>query len=229
MDFEVKLQGFYEHFLVPGMFVVDVGAHIGRHGVEMLRIVEPGGRALLCEPLPDLYAKLKGRMESEYSGSHVDVVPYALSDEAGTTEFCVALDALAYSGMKERHYDSETRVAHITVEMRRLDDVIAEWPRLDYIKIDTEGAEWNVIKGAAVSIQRFRPIISFEFGESSYAAYDVVPEEVHDFFSEKQYLIFDILGRPLDRTTFVESSRRQEVWDYVALPDEREILAGVLR
>jgi FkbM family methyltransferase len=228
VDFEAKLQRFYEHFLTPGMFVVDVGAHLGRHGLEMLRLVEPGGRALLCEPLPDLYANLKGRIESECGGSNVEVVPYALSDEEGASEFCVAVDALAYSGIRERHYDSETRVVHITVELRRMDNIIANWPRLDYIKIDTEGAEWNVIKGAAGSIQRCRPVVSFEFGESSYAAYGVSPGEVHDFFLANRYSIFDILGRELARESFEESSRHQAVWDYLAIPNEKKSLAAAL-
>ena len=230
MDFEEKLQNFYEQFLTPGMSVVDVGAHVGRHGLKMLRLIGIGGHALLCEPLPDLYERLKSIVESEYgNANNVEVVPYALSDEAGISEFCVALDAPAYSGIRERHYDTETRVTRITVELRRLDDLVTEWPRLDYIKIDTEGAEWCVIKGAAGCIQRFRPIVSFEFGENSYAAYGVLPGEVYDFFAAQEYLLFDILGKELNRDSFIESSRHQAVWDYVALPRERELLAGVMR
>jgi len=228
MDYEAKLQRFYEQFLTPGMHAVDVGAHIGRHGLEVLRLVEPGGRVLLFEPLPDLYARLQAKLEAEYVDAPIGVLPYALSDATGTSEFCVALDALAYSGIKERRYDSETRVQHITVELRRLDDIVEDWPRLDYIKIDTEGAEWNVIKGASGSIERFRPVVSFEFGESSYAPYGVSPTAVHDFFTARRYLIFDILGRQLDSAAFDESSRHQAVWDYVALPVERQSLKSAL-
>lgn len=224
MDYELRLQHFYEHFLVAGMHSVDVGAHVGRHGLEILRLVGPSGRVLLFEPLPDLYAKLRTTIQSARRGANVEVLPYALSDETGATEFCVALDALAYSGMRERRYDSETQVVRITVEVRRLDDIISDWPRLDYIKIDTEGAEWNVIKGAAQSIERFRPVISFEFGESSYAAYDVSPASVYDFFAERQYVIFDILGKQLEKDAFIESSRHQAVWDYIALPIECQAL-----
>jgi FkbM family methyltransferase len=228
MDFESRLQRFYEQFLAAGMYCADVGAHVGRHGLEMLRLVGPSGRVLLFEPLPDLYTKLKTILQSEHPVSDVEVFPYALSDETGETEFCVAVDALAYSGIKERRYDSETQVVRINVEVRRLDDIIGDWPRLDYIKIDTEGAEWNVIKGAAHSIERFRPVISFEFGESSYAVYGVSPGAVYDFFVANKYLIFDILGRQLERHAFVESSKHQAVWDYIALPNERRSLGSNL-
>lgn len=228
MDYEAKLQSFYEQFLEAGMYSVDVGAHVGRHGFEMLRLVGLSGRVLLFEPLPDLYTVLKADLESRREEPNAEVLPYALSDETGSTEFCVAVDALAYSGFRERRYDSETKVVRIAVEVRRLDDLIAGWPRLDYIKIDTEGAEWNVLRGATRSIERFRPVISFEFGESSYAAYGVSPGDVHDFFVDRQYLIFDILGRRLGRAAFDESSRHQEVWDYVAIPAERSFLGSRL-
>ncbi|MBN8923488.1 MAG: hypothetical protein BGP10_05755 [Rhodanobacter sp. 68-29] len=228
MDYEARLQRFYEQILAPGMCVVDVGAHIGRHGFEMLRLIEPHGRILLFEPLPNLFAQLDNAARSRYAGRNVQVLPYALSNQEGTSEFCIALDALAYSGIKERHYDTETRVSRITVEVRRLDDFVQDWPRLDYIKIDTEGAEWNVLQGSLRSIERFRPTVSFEFGENSYSAYDVSPGAVHDFFMSARYIVLDILGNELDKASFIESSRHQAVWDYVALPEERRSQASLL-
>lgn len=43
MDFEKKLQRFYENVLGSGMTAIDVGAHAGRHAYEMARLVAPMG------------------------------------------------------------------------------------------------------------------------------------------------------------------------------------------
>jgi FkbM family methyltransferase len=230
VDYEQKLQSFYESFLAPGMVAADVGAHAGRHAFEMARLVGPQGRVHMFEPLPQMQHHLRQSVAADPLLRTVTILyPYALANVSGVTEFCVATDALAYSGIRERHYDSPTGVQRIRVEVRRLDDVLASVPALDYIKIDTEGAEWDVLQGAAALIARFHPVVTFEFGENSYAPYGVDPARVHAFFVAHGYLIFDILGRELGEAVFVESSRRQEVWDYVAVPAARRSLADILR
>jgi len=184
----------------------------------------------MFEPLPQMQGYLRHIVAADPLLSRVTILhPYALSNASGVTEFCVATDALAYSGIRERRYDGPTGVERIRVEVRRLDDVLASAPALEYIKIDTEGAEWDVLQGAAGLIARLRPVVTFEFGESSYAPYGVEPGRVHAFFVGSGYVVFDILGRELGEAAFVESSRKQEVWDYVAVPTARRALADVPR
>ncbi len=152
IDYEGRVQRVYESILRAGMVAVDVGAHVGRHGFEMARLVAPGGHVHLFEPLPAMIAVLRARIEADAALRAVTTLhPYAISNSSGVTDFCVATDALAYSGIKERRYDTETAVERIQVVVRRLDDTLSAASRLDYVKIDTEGAEWNVIQGAAMS------------------------------------------------------------------------------
>jgi FkbM family methyltransferase len=226
MDYEQKLQSFYEAILSPGMNAVDVGAHAGRHAFEIARLVRPGGHVIAFEPVPFLFDGLKAAVAGSRDLEQViSVYPLALSDRSGVTEFCLALDAPGYSGLLEREYDTPTRIERITVNVARLDDyIITEMP-IHYIKIDTEGGEWNVIQGGRRVIEGSRPFVSFEFGENSYRNYGVVPGAVFDFFTSNSYCIFDILGRELSRDVFVASSIRQEVWDYIAAPVEKRQLA----
>jgi FkbM family methyltransferase len=212
------------------MIAVDVGAYVGRHGFEMARLVDPGGHVHLFEPLPQMVAELQRRLVAEHRlRSVTSVYPCALSSSSGSAEFCVAVDALAYAGLKERHYDTETAVERIQVEVRRLDEVLPQLTRFDDLKIDTEGAEWQVLQGAERLIAKFRPTISFEFGENAYAPYGVNPGEVHAFLISHGYRVFDIRGRELDGLTFIESSRRQQVWDYVAIEATNDRIAAVIR
>lgn len=230
MDYEQRVQAIYEAHLRPGMVAVDAGAHVGRHAFEMARLVAPGGNVYLFEPLPQMVSHLKGRIAGDARLQAVcKVYPYALSDSNGSTEFCVAVDALAYSGLKERRYDTATAVERIKVEVRRLDEVLSALPRLDYVKIDTEGAEWQVLLGAESLIAKFRPLISFEFGENAYAPYGVNPADVHAFLAAHGYRVYDILGRELDGPAFVDSSKRQQVWDYFSVDAADAGLAAIAR
>ena len=224
MDFEARLQIFYESILKHGMNAIDVGAHAGRHAFEMARLVGSEGSVYAYEPIPSLFETLKAAsIERSDLKNVLKVYPYALSNSEGVIDFCLAVDAPGYSGIRERVYDTPTRIEHISVESRKLDDLLDTALPIRYIKIDTEGAEWNVIQGASELIKRCNPYVSFEFGESSYRSYGVDPREVFDFFSSINYRLFDINGKEMSREEFSDSSVQQSVWDYIASPEEKAI------
>jgi hypothetical protein len=71
-----------------------------------------------------------------------------------------------------------------------LDDFVAEHAidRLDFIKVDTEGAEINVLTGAADTIRRFRPGMFIEVNPEALARYGHRPEELRETIRELGYL-----------------------------------------
>jgi len=224
MDFEQRLQEVYERILRPGDVCIDVGAHAGRHAFPMARRVSPGGHVYAFEPVPNMFEHLRAAIVAAEETGCITLFPFAASDRDGVSEFVVAVDNPAYSGLKERVYDTPTRLERITVETCTLDRVLSDIGSARYLKIDVEGGEWGVIRGASRLIERFRPVVSFEFGEASYRKYGVNPEEVHAFFADRDFAVVDILGHRLDRDQFVVSCRDQHVWDYIAIPaDGREL------
>lgn len=221
IDYEAKVQSLYEKVLRKGDNCIDVGAHQGRHMFPMARLVSPGGKVYGFEPIPSMFEALRAEVTKRGVGAAVQLSPFAASFEDGESEFVVALDSPGYSGLKERTYDIPTRLERIRVQMRRLDGVLGELQKLRFIKIDVEGGEWGVIRGATELVTRLRPVVAFEFGMNSYSKYGVDPGEVYDFFASRRYGIRDILGDPMrDRQHFVDSSRVQTVWDYAAIPTE---------
>lgn len=217
-DYEGLLEGFYQEILQDGSICIDVGAHRGRHTIPMSRRIGAQGHVYAFEPLQVMARKLRQTLAEERI-ANVSVQALALGQKDETAEFVIAVDALEYSGLKERIFDSETRVERTKVEVRRLDDVIDNSLPVRYIKIDTEGGEWGVLRGAERILRKWRPFISFEFGANSYAAYNVDPLAVHAFLTGIGYQVMDINRTPLGATEFAESSRRQEVWDYLAVPE----------
>ena len=230
IDYESRVQRLYEAILRPGDACIDVGAHEGRHMFPMARCVAPGGRVFAFEPIPGMFEALRGEIPKRVKGPIVGLFPFAASDNEGESEFVLAVDNLGYSGLRERVYDTPTRLERIRVQTRKLDTVLSHVDALRFIKIDVEGGEWGVIRGAASLIERCRPVIGFEFGFNSYEKYGVDPSQVFEFFRSRDFHVMDILGRALEAQQFVESSRVQQVWDYAAAPSElsREV-ANALR
>lgn len=224
MDYEAKVQNLYEKLLRKGDNCIDVGAHAGRHMFPMAQCVAPSGQVYGFEPIPNLFEALNAEIARRGVGSQCHLAPYAASTEDGEAEFVVALDSPGYSGLKERTYDTPTRLERIRVQTRRLDGLHGDLAQLRFIKIDVEGGEWGVIRGATNLITRLRPVVAFEFGANSYEKYGVDPGEVFDFFVSRDYGIRDILGNALpERQRFIDESRLQKVWDYAAIPREIDL------
>jgi FkbM family methyltransferase len=181
------------------------------------------GRVLAFEPLPACRQTLAQELHDYYPelAPILSISPYALSDFSGETEFVVATEALAYSGLKERKYDWPTPVVRIPVQVRTLDALCADLPSLRFMKIDAEGGEYHILKGAARMLARFRPVVTFEFGMNSLEGYDLTPADMAWFWAEQGYKLYDILGNLLTNEFFELSAQHQLVWDYVAVPHEQ--------
>lgn len=223
MDFEARVQRVYERLLSPGDVAIDVGAHLGRHLFPMARRVAPTGRVIAFEPLPACRERLKLTLDEGYADLQpiVTIHGCALAEASGPAEFVVAREALAYSGLRQRTYDVPTTVERIPIEVRRLDELAVDLSSLTYVKVDAEGGELHILRGASQTIARFRPTVTFEFGANAISEYDITVFEMADFWIERGYRIFDVLGRPLaNRDRFARSATEQQVWDYVAFPEE---------
>ena len=167
----------------------------------------------MFEPLPDLATKLSAEFP------HAEVVNIALSDTRGESSFVHVLSDSAWSGLKltpearERHLAVET----IVVKTSPMDELIPEDAKVDLIKIDVEGAELQVLRGATRTIQRSRPYILFEHG-SHAAAYGTTPDMVYSLFEMWGFRIFGVDGSgPLSQAKFAASPQGGR-WNFLAKP-----------
>lgn len=154
---------------------VDVGAHKG----DILRqaiTLAPEGKHWAFEPLPHLFKGVK----QEFPAANVFNV--ALSDSPGVIEFNHILDMPARSGMSRTPMDAGHEVKKISVETETLDSLVSG--RVDMIKVDVEGAELLVFRGARETISRNKPVIVFEHGLGGADSYGHTPEQVFDLLSD---------------------------------------------
>jgi FkbM family methyltransferase len=191
---------------------VDVGANVGAV-LEAIVRVAPGGRHIAYEPIPELHEALAARFPG------VDVRRAALSDVAETTTFAHVVDAPAYSGLKQRELPPDSgEVAQIPVRTERLDDVIEDGYVPALLKIDVEGAELNVLRGALRTLQQHRPFVLFEHGAGGADVYGATPGEVFDLLSDARLRIFDMEGDgPYSRDRF-EATFTEPIWNFLAAP-----------
>ena len=159
---------------------IDVGCHKG----EILDIIlkqSPGGTHFAFEPIPMFYSDLERNYNEKCS-----VFPFALTNYTGKTTFHFVENAPAYSGIKQREYAvSEPIIQELEVEARKLDEVILPDIRIDFIKIDVEGGEFDVLKGGEATIKKSKPKILFEFGKGASEFYETKAEELFDFFESE--------------------------------------------
>jgi FkbM family methyltransferase len=231
VDCECIVQEVYEALLRDGDIAIDVGAHVGRHSFPMARCVHPTGKVFAFEPLP----MCRQVLDEQLAGAHAElagvltVFPQALADHAGDRPFVIAEDALPFSGLHEGVYPGPTAVRRITVAVETLDRVFLDLPALRYMKIDAEGAELAILRGAESLLERLRPVVGFELGMSANQQLGSTPANMARFWEKHSYNVYGIHGRRLTESDIVESARRHEIWDYVAVPREDTVADKAVR
>jgi FkbM family methyltransferase len=226
IDYERLVQDVYEAVLRPGDTAMDIGANVGRHTMPMVRSVGPAGRILAVEPLAECRAELRRRLPSECPDSlaTVQIVPFALSDRAGPGSLIVAENNLALSGLRRVPYPAPTPTSARPIELETLDRLVGRMTALHYIKLDAEGAELHILRGGTACLERFRPVVGFEFGTFSNREFGVEPADMARFWAERDYHVYAITGQQLREADFIRCAWTRDIWDYVAVPGENAAL-----
>jgi len=154
---------------------VDIGAHTGQILRQAIALA-PDGQHWAFEPLPHLFKNLKVDFPS------ANVFNVALSDNPGVIEFNHIPDMPARSGMNRTPMDAGHDVEKIPVNKKTMDSIVTG--RVDMIKIDVEGAELLVFRGARETISRNKPVIVFEHGLGGADSYGHTPEQVFDLLTD---------------------------------------------
>jgi FkbM family methyltransferase len=191
---------------------VDVGANQGEI-LEFFVHQCPGGRHHAFEPLPHHAAHLR----QHFPG--VTIHELALSDASGQTTFFQTLGDDAYSGLR-RTADAPkvVGVQEINVTVARLDDVLDPAYRVDVLKIDVEGAELAVLRGARRTLATHHPTVVFEFQRERAESYGEGPGAYFDLLCvELGYALYRVDGiGPLTREQLQETFDEGECFNFVA-------------
>lgn len=213
---DILLKKIIKRVLKPSDNTIDIGCHKGEI-LELFLKYSPSGTHFAFEPIPYFYDKLKKKY------SNVNVLPYALSDESGTSEFYWIKDNPAYSGLSKRKFSEKNAdIQSIKVDLKTLDDVIPKDIPIHFIKIDVEGAEMKVLKGGEGLIQKYHPIIAFEFGLGGSDYYNTYASDIFDFFHQHQYSLYSFENflhhqKPYTKAEFEKVYQDNIIYNFVAV------------
>jgi FkbM family methyltransferase len=155
-DYEPATFPFLRTHCRPGSTVVDIGAHIGLFSVVMARCVGPSGRVLSFEPTPVSRKALRETIRLNNCAPIVEVREEAVAQAAGTAHFFFdAGDPVSNANSLVHGPRNEHSLTVPTVGM----DELLESRKLSVscLKIDAEGAEWDVLLGAERTFAHDRP------------------------------------------------------------------------
>jgi FkbM family methyltransferase len=189
-EWEPVSVGMVSEHLGAGATFIDVGAHIGYYSLKAAPIVSDAGHVIAIEPNPEIVRQLQANLAA--SGANVvAVAPVACSDTEGTLDLYAAPEAnTGQSSLSKANASQMGATTHTyKVRARPLDDIIRESgvTRVDAIKIDVEGAEYLVLKGAQETLDRFHPMLLVEIVGHQLRAMGSSPTQVRELLRAHGY------------------------------------------
>lgn len=181
---------FLEKFVGPGETFVDAGANCGVYTIAAAHFVGPQGCVLAFEPGESSLAMLRKNVALN-GFAQVRVFPLALSEKSGSARlYAHGHGASSFTlGQTE-----EGRQLSFTIETVTLDAILAQEGilRVDAIKMDVEGAEELILRGARELFERCRPKVIFEINPDAISRLQLSERGAWDFLARRGYRFFSM-------------------------------------
>jgi FkbM family methyltransferase len=186
------------HFIEPGSVVVDAGAFIGTHTRAFSALVGATGRVLGFEPRKETYGVLveNARLASV---ENIQVINTAL----GAAKACVTVSGLCFDDNLNFGSAGLDPIVKKTdkgekINITSIDTIGLDY--LDFIKIDVEGMEVDVLNGAKETVGRFRPVIFAECNSLEVG----IP--IVQWVRNENYKIYGVLSSAYNQNNFSGNS-----------------------
>ena len=168
-----------------GDTVIDVGAHKGYVSLLMQKLAG-GGRIFAIEPNPENLVSLHRNIDLNLA-ANIKVIEKAVSDQKRRMNLYCSPNIGANASLIPYSYFPEDK---IEVEVDTLDDMFGDLERLNFIKVDTEGSELQVLLGGRQIISRHKPIICFEVSLTFWAYLEQSVDKLFNYLRDLDYKLF---------------------------------------
>ena len=192
IDSVIYYQGYWEldttkiikRIVSEGMTVFDIGANMGVITLLLARQVGKTGTVVAFEPTSSAFERLQHNVELN-SFVNVHLENKALSDgvqtETAHIKSSYKLTQSKYHPLLEDNIEFTTLDEY--VQMNHIADV-------GFIKIDTDGYEYNVVIGSRKTIERFKPILIIEFSKYNLKKYGYNVKDLAHLLSKMEYSFY---------------------------------------
>jgi FkbM family methyltransferase len=203
IDFAIYLGNIYErgtraalrHLVAPSSLVLDIGANIGAHTLHLAQLVGPGGRVIAFEPTDFAYRKLRRNLElNPQLASRVTACHCFLTenDEIKVPSAIYSSWPLVpQSGLHAKHLGREMKTE--TAQARSLDSILAELAdrKVQLVKLDVDGFECDVLRGATTLLRDVRPIFVMELSPYVLEEHGTSLDQLLSYFIPNGYVFYD--------------------------------------
>jgi FkbM family methyltransferase len=203
IDLAIYLGGMFERrtaialgrLVEPSSLVLDIGANIGAHTLHLASLVGPEGRVMAFEPTDFAFRKLRRNLDlNPLLASRVEPHRCFLTNHDG-----VGVPSAIYSswpltvedGLHPKHLGREMQTE--SAQARSLDSVLSERPdhRVQLVKLDVDGYECDVLRGATSMLSNSRPTFVMELAPYSLEERGSSLEELLSYFIPHGYRFYD--------------------------------------
>jgi FkbM family methyltransferase len=195
-EYEPEVWDLIMNDVKQGDTVADVGAHIGLYTVALAKRVEANGTVVAFEPDAENFEMLQHHVKLNHIGHIVTLKQAAVGARDGTVR-------LTTGRSSENRISMSSDEPGQNVLLTRLDTFL-ENKRLDLLKIDVEGFEEDVLKGAQQLLrdpERKPRAIYIEVHPFNWRLVGTTSESLLALLQSCEYQVFDLTGNTVDRIT----------------------------
>jgi len=180
-----------DEILRSGDMVVDVGANIGYFSLLSARRIYPNGRVFAFEPGARARRAMMANVALNRWANIISISDAAVGERRGRSYLqtfragCEHLSVLKERAEREGNFE--------TVPVVSIDETCAETEyRVKLIKVDVEGREWEVLRGADSTIRRWKPYLIVELSVPQQTRFGYDPDEVAAWILDRSYRLSTI-------------------------------------
>jgi FkbM family methyltransferase len=202
--FEPRTLRRYKQLIADGFVVLDIGANVGAHTLPLAQLVGPSGKVIAFEPTEYAFDKLLKNVSLNPHLSGRIIANQTLLGRSTNDELPGAIySSWPLETASDLHSDHQGRLKSTSgADVQTVDGYVerCDLDRLDFIKLDVDGHEYEVLQGARATMERFRPSIVLELAPYVYSEKPDEFDGLLELIWEQGYLLTDLsTGAPLPR------------------------------
>ena len=190
-EYEVENLDLYLDGISSGSVIIDVGANIGIYSLLAARKAGPEGKVIAFEPADVAFERFTKNIGIN-GFQNITAIKMGVSDKSRVMTFRVCDDD-AYNSLGSTPMKKVSR--EVNINTVSIDEYLREHPvsKINVIKIDTEGAEYLVLKGAVNTLKKYNPVLFFEYNPYTAPGFSFNKLESVDLLRGLGYKLYEFV------------------------------------
>lgn len=199
--FEANLSKLFLSHVKADMVVFDIGSHFGYYSKLSSWLVGDGGEVHAFEPTPSTYAMVEKNTKDSANVVTNNNAVFSSDSSIEILDFGIAYSAFNTIGLGNLPSDKREELTpeRVNVKAISIDNYVSTHSKIpDFIKIDAEGAELEILKGMTATLKKHKPMLTLEVGDINIDPSGVsASRKLVDYMLELNYQCFEYKNEKL--------------------------------